>query len=164
MSWTEDGLLIGQGRDGIARVPATGGTPETLVHVQDDELAHGPQILPGGEWILFTLVKGTSPDRWDRAQLIAESLKTRERKIVVEWAATAVIFRPAISFTTGGTLFAAPFDVVDSVTGEPTPVIEGVRRATAATSASTHMSLSNAGPPAPTRAGDDVFRTGHRSL
>ena len=147
MSWTEDGLLIGQGRDGIARVPATGGTPETLVHVQDDELAHGPQILPGGEWMLFTLVKGTSLDRWDKAQLVAESLKTRERKIVVDVGSDGRYLPTGhLIYMLGGTLFAVPFDVRRlQVTGEPTPVIEGVRRATAVTAASTHMSLSNAG-------------------
>jgi serine/threonine protein kinase/Tol biopolymer transport system component len=147
MSWTDDGLLIGQGQDGIARVPAKGGTPETLVHVQDDELAHGPQILPGGEWILFTLVKGTGPDRWDRAQLVAESLKTRQRKIVVEVGSDGRYLPTGhLIYMLGGTLFAVPFDVRRvQVTGEPTPVIEGVRRVTAVTAASTHLSLSNAG-------------------
>jgi serine/threonine-protein kinase len=146
MSWNDDGLLIGQGRD-IARVSATGGTPETLVHLQDDELAHGPQILPGGEWLLFTLAKGTNIDRWDKAQLVIESLKTRERKVVVDVGSDGRYLATGhLIYYVGATLLAMPFDVRRlQATGEPTRVIEGVRRANASTSASTHMGLSSTG-------------------
>ena len=40
-------IVVGQGSKGIMRVSANGGKPETIVSVKDDELAHGPQILPG---------------------------------------------------------------------------------------------------------------------
>lgn len=43
LSWpTDDVILIGQGARGIVRVPASGGTPETIVAVADGELAQGP--------------------------------------------------------------------------------------------------------------------------
>ena len=29
---------------------------------------YGPQLLPGGQHVLFTLATGTAPDRWDKAQ------------------------------------------------------------------------------------------------
>jgi hypothetical protein len=54
--WGDDGtILVGQGPKGILRVPAAGGTPEVLIPVEAGQLAHGPQMLPGGEWVLFTL-------------------------------------------------------------------------------------------------------------
>src|SRR5688500_11403101 len=48
MSWGSDNMIVfGQGTQGIQRVAATGGTPETIVPIQPGEAAHGPQILPG---------------------------------------------------------------------------------------------------------------------
>jgi len=55
LSWGPDGILFGQGSNGILRVSPTGGAPDTIVHVKDGELAHGPQMLPGGRQVLFTL-------------------------------------------------------------------------------------------------------------
>jgi Tol biopolymer transport system component len=56
MSWSaDDTILFGQGANGIRRVRATGGTAETIIAVKSDELAHGPQLLPDGQSILFTL-------------------------------------------------------------------------------------------------------------
>ena len=48
ISWTTDGIVFGQGRQGIMRVSAEGGTPALLVAAGDDEELHGPQLLPGG--------------------------------------------------------------------------------------------------------------------
>ena len=60
MSWGADGIVFGQGAGGIKRVAASGGKPEQLVTVKDSELAHGPQMLPGGKHVLFTLASGVS--------------------------------------------------------------------------------------------------------
>ena len=54
-SWGEDdSILYGQGFRGIWRVPGAGGNPEQVIPLEAGELAHGPQLLPGGEWVLFT--------------------------------------------------------------------------------------------------------------
>src|SRR6185436_11264936 len=56
MSWGPDNnILVGQGGKGIIRVSANGGKPETIVSVKPNEVAHGPQLLPGGGAVLFTL-------------------------------------------------------------------------------------------------------------
>ena len=72
MNWAGDAIVFGQGPKGIMRVSANGGTPEQLVSVRDGEIAHGPQMLPDGQAVLFTLGKETAPaaDRWDKAQLV----------------------------------------------------------------------------------------------
>src|SRR5262245_33478352 len=79
ISWTAKGIVFAQGGGGIRQVPADGGKPEQLVRLEQDEVASGPQILPGGEAVLFTLTKG--PDRdWEKANIVVQSLTTSQRK------------------------------------------------------------------------------------
>ena len=66
------------------RVSENGGQPELLAGVKDS-LAWGPQLLPGGEAVLFALAGFASPfepttDAWDKAQIVVQSLKSGERK------------------------------------------------------------------------------------
>ena len=51
------------------RVSPNGGKPDLLVTVKDDEMAHGPHLLPGGQAILFTLAKSGGLDRWNKARV-----------------------------------------------------------------------------------------------
>ena len=44
----------------------------------------GPQMLPGGEWVLFTLTSAAGVTRWDEAQIVVQSLDSGERKILWE--------------------------------------------------------------------------------
>ncbi len=61
MSWNAgDVILFGQGTAGIRRVPASGGTPETIVTVKAGEVAHGPQLLPDGNTLLYTLASNAN--------------------------------------------------------------------------------------------------------
>jgi hypothetical protein len=57
MMWDQSGIVIGQGAEGIIRCPANGGAPQQLASVEAGEEADGPQILPGGNTLLFTLAK-----------------------------------------------------------------------------------------------------------
>ena len=66
------------------RVSADGGTPEVLVRVKDGEAAQAPQILPGGQHVLFTLATGTAHDRSDRARIVVQSLQSGERKTLID--------------------------------------------------------------------------------
>ena len=50
---TNDMILYGQ-PDGIMRVPGASGTPELLIPVDEGVAIYGPQMLPDGEWVLFT--------------------------------------------------------------------------------------------------------------
>ncbi len=59
----DERIVIGQGVQGIVRVSANGGRPETIVKVEKGEVAHGPQMLPDGEHILFTLTKAVGSAR-----------------------------------------------------------------------------------------------------
>src|SRR5262249_6131198 len=80
----EGQLLVGLGNQGIVRLSANGGKAETIITVKQEELAHGPQLLPGGDVVLFTLAQVQGSDRWNKAQIVAQSLKTGERKVVID--------------------------------------------------------------------------------
>src|SRR5439155_12617178 len=67
MTWGSEGIVFGQGSGGILQVSADGGKPKQIVTVKKDEQAHGPQILPDGRTILFTLATGLAVNRWDKA-------------------------------------------------------------------------------------------------
>src|SRR5206468_668597 len=82
MSWGSDGIVLGQGSKGILLV-SENGAKQTLVSVKEDELAQGPQILPGGKFVLFTLAKGIASDRWDRAQIVVQSVTSGQRKMLI---------------------------------------------------------------------------------
>ncbi len=84
-SWgADDRIVFGKGPEGIQRVSAAGGTPEVLIPMDsaNGEEGHGPQILPGGQVVLFTLRSGGAS--WDDAQIVAQLLETAERKILLE--------------------------------------------------------------------------------
>lgn len=130
MTWNADGILFGQGSAGIMRVPASGGTPETLVKVNAGEIAHGPQMLPDGRTILFTLATdGTN--RWEKAKIVVQSLTSGERRTLIEPGSDARYLPTGhIVYALGGTLFAVPFNLRRlEVTGGSVPIVQGVMRA-----------------------------------
>jgi serine/threonine-protein kinase len=148
MSWGTDGILFVDSRlKGVFRVAANGGKPELLAGVKDGEVAYGPQMLPDGQHVLFTVLGSGTSDQWDKARIVVESLKSHDRKTVFEGGSDAR-FLPTghIVYAVGGVLFAIPFDVRRlEVSGGSTPIVEGVRRATAGSTAAAFFSVSDNG-------------------
>jgi serine/threonine-protein kinase len=137
LSWEEGSIAFGQGAGGIYRVSENGGKPELLVSARDDEALHGPQILPGGNAILYT-VRGAAND-WDKARIFVQALEPGSaRQLVIDGGREArFVSTGHIVYAYQGTLFAVPFDVNEmKVTPGQTPVVEGVRNAGAATGSS----------------------------
>ena len=127
-SWgTDDIILVGQGPGGIWRVPGTGGTPEVLITVEDGEQAHGPQMLPGGEWVLFTL-RPVDAGSWDAAQIVMQSLVTSERVVLLERGRDARYMETGhLVYALDGVVSAVAFDRdARQVLGGPVPLVEGV--------------------------------------
>ena len=125
-SWGADHRIVfGQGNEGIFQVPATGGTKELLISVAGSEEAHGPQVLPGGQSVLFTL---GGPVPWDDAQIAVQSLETGERKVLVNGGTDArYVSTGHLVYVRAGTLLAVPFDLGSlEVNGDPIPIVEGV--------------------------------------
>ena len=146
MTWDTSGILFGQNQGrGIMRVSPNGGKPETLIGLKSDEVAHGPQLLPDNDTVLFTIAKGNGPERWDKAQVVAQSLRSGHRTTLVE-AGSDGRYLPSghVVYALSGVLYAIPFDVKRlRVVGGQTPVLEGVMRAGATGSA--HFSASTLG-------------------
>ena len=124
-SWgADDTIVFGQPGQGILRVAGAGGTPEVLVSVESTRIAHQPQVLPGGEAVLYTL--GT-PRLWVEAEIVVEQLATGERTVVIEGGSDARYLPTGhLVYALGETLLAVPFDVERlTVTGSPVPLVEG---------------------------------------
>jgi serine/threonine protein kinase len=167
IDWSESGIVFVQPGAGILRVSANGGAPEVLVPVgPDGGLAQGPQLLPDGETLLFTLapLAPSSYSFWERAHIVTQSIKTGARKTLID-AGSDGRYLPTghLTYMVEGTLMAVPFDVRRmQVTGGAVPVVEGVRRSGAAVGFAAQFAFSTSGVlvyvPGPTRAGhDDVF-------
>jgi serine/threonine-protein kinase len=146
VSWDKDWIVFGQADRGIMRVSPDGNKPEIVVAVQPGERAYGPQVLPGGKTILFTLATGASLDRWDKAQIVVQSLTSGQRKTLIRGSDAHFVPTGHIVYAVGGTLFGVPFDLERlEVTGGPTPVLEGVRRAGLLATGTANFSFSKTG-------------------
>jgi eukaryotic-like serine/threonine-protein kinase len=141
----DDAIYYGQGPDGIWRVPATGGKAERIVAVNAGEIAQSPQLMPGGDWLLFTLLpKGIGA--WNRAKIVLHSLRTGERVTLIDGGSDARYLPTGhLVYALNGVLLAAPFDLDGRrLTGSAVPVIEGVLDAATITGA-THFDLASNG-------------------
>jgi len=128
LSWGTDGsILIGQ-PEGILRVSADGGTPELIVPIEPDERIYGPRLLPDRDTVLFSI--GPNWD-WDGARIVAQSLATGVRKVLIEGGNDARYLSTGhLVYALGDELFAVPFDLEGlSVTGGAVPLVQGVMRA-----------------------------------
>jgi eukaryotic-like serine/threonine-protein kinase len=145
--WERGGIVVGQGSKGILRVSASSGKPELLVSVKTGELAYGPELLPDGQTVLFTLATGTAAEKWDRAQVVAQSLKTGERHVIIDGGSDARYLSTGhLVYAQGGLLFATPFDPGRlSTSGGRVPIVEGVRRSDGRQTGVAQFSVSNAG-------------------
>jgi serine/threonine-protein kinase len=148
MSWDSTGVTFAQGAAGILRVAEAGGTPEVLARVEPTEYAGSPQILPGGDHLLFTLV-ATGPtdlNRFDTARIIVQSLRTGERTTLAEGADARYLPSGHLVYAVAGSVLGAGFDVGQlRLTSPAVPVLEGIRRAPAAITGAAQFSVSATG-------------------
>jgi Tol biopolymer transport system component/predicted Ser/Thr protein kinase len=134
-SWGEDGSIIvtlTNSFGGLSRVPAAGGTPQAITKPGDKgEARHRyPQILPGGQAVLFTST--TVDGRYEDASIEVLSLKSGQWK-VVQGGGYFGRYLPTsngaghLVYLHQGTVFAVGFDLDRlEVRGTPVPVLEDV--------------------------------------
>jgi serine/threonine-protein kinase len=146
-SWGKDGIVFGGGPEGIFRVSPKDGALEQLVSVGPDQLAHGPQILPGGQFVLFTLATGIDAGRWDDAQIVVQSLTSRERKTIISGGSDGrYVPSGHLIYAVSGSLFAVAFDpLTQTVRGAPVSVLAGVARSEAEVTGTAKFSVSETG-------------------
>jgi len=147
LSWANDALVFGAGRMGIMRVSVNGSPPELLAGVEGDELAHGPQLLPDGRHLLFTIATGAGTDRWEKARVVVQTLPTGERKTILENARDARYLSTGhIVYAAHDSVFAVNFDEQRlEVSGAPVSMIAGVRRSQGRVTGAAQFSVSDTG-------------------
>jgi len=130
-NWGADGTILFGQPEGIKRVSADGGTPELVVRATEGEQVHGPQMLPGGEWLLYSLARGAAPNRWDTADIVAHSIRSGERKVLWKGGSDALYVATGhLIYALDDALFSLPFDLQRlEPAGGPVPVLSGLQRA-----------------------------------
>jgi len=111
-SWDEDGNIIFSPvtASSLMRIPAAGGTPQPLTKLAQGEATHRwPQVLPGGQAVLFTA------NAFDNAYINVMVLKTGEVKTILRGAYFGrYVPSPQggghLLYVHEGTLFAVAFD------------------------------------------------------
>ena len=145
ISWeTNETILYGQ-PDGIWQVSENGGTPVRLISTEEGEQAYGPQLLPGGEWVLFTLTSATGLDRWDEADIVIESPSSGERRVLLPGGRDArYVATGHLVYAFEDALVALPFDVDTlELSGGSVSILQSVRRNR--TTGAAHYSFSDSG-------------------
>ncbi|HEV2199775.1 MAG TPA: protein kinase [Bryobacteraceae bacterium] len=136
-SWGEDGNIVvtlNSPTGGLSRVSAAGGTPQSLAKPGDrNEVTHRwPQILPGGEAVLFTSASATTNGAFDNGNIQVLSLKTGQWKMVQQGGYFGRYLATPnraghLVYVHQGTLLGVPFDLDRlEVRGTPTPLLEDV--------------------------------------
>jgi serine/threonine-protein kinase len=146
MTWAGSDIFFSSA-DGLMRVPAAGGTPERI-DVAPDERVQRVQMLPDGETLLLTILPtGDSLDRWANGHVVAQSLRSKSRKLLVKGATDGwYVATGHLLYMSGGTLHAVGFDPSRLETsGAVVPIVEGVRRANLRLSGVGWFGVSNTG-------------------
>jgi Tol biopolymer transport system component len=128
-SWgTDDDIVFaGTTGSGLSRVSAAGGKPEPVTQLDErnGEFSHRwPEWLPGGRTVLYTV--GTT-GRWDDAQIVAQSLASGQRSVLVRGGTNPHYLPGYLLYARGGAIMAVPFDPARlTVKGAPAKVLENV--------------------------------------
>jgi serine/threonine-protein kinase len=127
--WGEDGniLFAGENRVGLSRIPDSGGTPQpaTELDAQEGEISNRfPQLLPGGDAILFTA--RTAQEGWNDASIKVLSVKTGKRKTLTKGGYYGRYLPSGhLVYMRDGTLFAAPMNLSRlELTGPASPIVQ----------------------------------------
>ena len=142
-SWGDDGNIIAalEVTSVLSRVPAAGGTPVPVTKLNAGEVTHRwPQVLPGGQAVLFTASERTLAD-YSEANIDVISLRTGERKTLQRGGFFGRYVSEGIGASGTGhliylhqsTAFAVPFDSEKlALAGAPVPILDDVGSATSA--------------------------------
>ena len=124
--WGADDLIVWSDGEDILRMSSNGGTSEVLVEGTGAYLA-GPQVLPGGESVLFFQSGSFS---MTEGQVVVHSLDSGERNVLFDGVFPRYVPTGHIVYGVDSSLVAVGFDVETAeVTGRAIPVLEGVQNA-----------------------------------
>ena len=127
-TWGRNGTIVFAvsvaARQGLFRVPASGGIPEVVAKPEPTEGSYGsPSFVDDGNVVLFVTRFASSP------ALLVRSLKTGEQHTLVDGGADQPLYVSTghLLYTVGTTLMAAPFDAARlKLLGKPVRVLDDV--------------------------------------
>jgi serine/threonine-protein kinase len=131
--WADDDTIIlaADYAAGLSRVSARGGRIEPLTKVdagKGERTHRWPDILPGGESVLFSIGSEKSPGNYDDAKIALLDRKTGRFRILLEGGSMPRYCPPGyLLYVRARSLLAVPFDVARrEIVGEPIPVPEKI--------------------------------------
>lgn len=136
-SWGEDDRIYyaAGGGHGILRIGARDQNVETLLTLPTGEYAQGPRLLPGGEWLIFSLTReetvwGGRRPVWGAADVVVQSLRSGERRVVLRRGADPRLLPGGqVLMAQEHGLLAVAFDPASARTrGLPAPVLAGLQQ------------------------------------
>ena len=124
-TWNRDDVILFTRTQVIARVPATGGTPEDVTTIHPGEQTHiSPFFLPDGRHFLYT-VSGAGATR---PGVFVASLDKGEPKRILDFASNTFYASGHLLFLRDGTLMAQRFDPESAaLSGTAVPLAEGLQ-------------------------------------
>jgi Tol biopolymer transport system component len=145
LSWASDGFIYyGRGAEGIWRIAASGGRAEQVKTMRPGQFAHGPQLVAGGAWLLYT--RASRVNGWNDAAIVAIRPGSDEERIVLEPAHDARAVPGFLMYVHDGLLRTRSFDEkTASVSGEPVLLAEGVGRSVMDTTGAAYFGVSDTG-------------------
>jgi serine/threonine-protein kinase len=128
----DDNVYYTPGASGaIWRIPADGGEPKAVTELDKDnaEWTHRwPYVLPNGSAVLFTVGDKDLFSGFDEAKIVAQSLASGERRVLIEGGSFSRYVLDHIVYMRNGALMAVPFDADRlEVTGSARPVLKWVK-------------------------------------
>ncbi|HUM01070.1 MAG TPA: protein kinase, partial [Thermoanaerobaculia bacterium] len=132
-SWAEDDSIVfsPEYATGLFRVSARGGKPEQLTKPdagKGERTHRWPEVLPGGDAVLFTIGYANSPGNYDDAKVAILDRKSGKTRILIEGGSMArYVPSGHLLYVRARSVLAVPFDLARrEVTGEPYPVPEKI--------------------------------------
>ena len=133
-SWGRDGRIIfaPSFNAGLIRISADGARAEPLTELDRKRGEQGhvwPQVLPGGDAILYVVRTGNDPQAFDSSNIVVERLGTGERRMLIEGSPYGrYVDSGHVLFVRGTSVLAVPFDPDRlELRGNPVPILEDVK-------------------------------------
>ncbi|HXG87492.1 MAG TPA: protein kinase [Vicinamibacterales bacterium] len=147
LSWASNNTILFGQHAGIMRVSANGGAPELIIRAGDGEQMYGPQLLPDGMSVLFSVTRERGPARWDVAQVVAQSSSSGKRTVIIQ-GGSAARYVPTghIIYALRDEMLGVRFDVDRlTVIGGAVPLVQGVQRTVGVRAAGLNYAVSDQG-------------------
>jgi dipeptidyl aminopeptidase/acylaminoacyl peptidase len=131
-AWSPSGVIVLATFQGMKQVPATGGTPTTILPLGENEAFFtAPQFLSDGRRYTFVIGVGTAIRGGAERRLALATLGSQDRRVLFD--TNTFLFplgfaRGHLVFVRGNTILAQPFDEERMASfGEPVPIVSRVQ-------------------------------------